>query len=169
TFADPFPTRLEQRLADAGIEVVHGRAAFAGPRTLRVGDRALEARHIVIAAGARPRTLAISGAAQVVDSEAFLTLERLPARLVLIGGGYIAAEFSHLAARAGATCTIMQRGPRLLPAFDPDLVTNLSEKFAALGIAVELDTEVQAVESLAGGGFRVHGAPRGGAVTATAD
>jgi glutathione reductase (NADPH) len=168
SFTDPFPARMERRFADAGIEAVRGVARFAGPRSLRVEGRMLEARHIVIAAGARPRPLGIPGAEHVVDSEAFLNLERLPARLVLIGGGYIAAEFSHLAARAGATCTILQRGPRLLPAFDPDLVASLSEKFAALGIAVHLDTTVEAVEP-APGGFRVRGARRGEPVTVDAD
>jgi glutathione reductase (NADPH) len=168
TFTDPFPARQEQRFAETGIEVVRGMARFAGPRTLRVEGRVLEARHIVIAAGGRPRPLDFPGAAHVVDSEAFLGLERLPARLVLIGGGYIAAEFSHLAARAGATCTIFQRRSRLLPAFDPDLVASLQQKFAALGIAVHVGTEVEAVEEIAGG-FRVRGAHRGQAVTVDAD
>src|SRR6185436_18590321 len=104
----------------------------------------------------------------VVDSEAFLALERLPSSLALIGGGYIAAEFAHVAAQAGATCTIFQRRERLLPAFDPDLVAGLMEKFAALGIAVHLDTAVEAVERDRAG-FRVRGSRRGEAVTATAD
>ena len=169
SFTDPFPARLEQRFAKVGIEVVRGRARFVGPRTLHVEDRSLEGRHIVIAAGARPRPLAIPGAEHVVDSDTFLGLDRLPARLALIGGGYIAAEFSHLAARAGATCTIFQRGPRLLPAFDPDLVTALAEKFAALGIAVHLETTVEAVEPVATGGFQVRGTRAGEPVNATAD
>ena len=109
TFTEPFPARLEERLTRAGIEVVHDRARFVGPHSLRVGERTLEGRYVVIAAGARPRPLRIPGAEHVVDSEAFLALERLPSSLALIGGGYIAAEFAHVAAQAGATCTIFQR------------------------------------------------------------
>uniref|UniRef100_UPI0013D416C6 FAD-dependent oxidoreductase n=2 Tax=Pseudomonadota TaxID=1224 RepID=UPI0013D416C6 len=76
----------------------------------------------------------------------FLELESLPRRIVLIGGGYVAAEFSHLAARAGAEVTILQRAPRLLPQFDPDLVGWLMPRFHELGIAVETGATVTRVE-----------------------
>ena len=66
--------------------------------------------------------------------------------MVLVGGGYIAAEFSHIARRAGAHVTILQRGPRLLPHFEPELVGWLMEGFKAIGIDVRLNTEVQAVD-----------------------
>src|SRR5205814_4080226 len=75
----------------------------------------------------------------------FLKLDALPRRILFIGGGYIAAEFSHLAARAGADVTVVQRGPKLLPHFDPDLVDLLLPRFAELGIAIHTDTEVTAI------------------------
>jgi len=69
---------------------------------------------------------------------------------VLIGGGYIAAEFSHLAARAGAEVTIIQRGPRLLPHFDADVVSYLMPRFRELGISVHTGATVMGVEWAAG-------------------
>ncbi|MGH8328576.1 MAG: FAD-dependent oxidoreductase, partial [Steroidobacteraceae bacterium] len=97
----------------------------------------------------------IRGAEHLAASTEFLELEELPRRLVLVGGGYIAAEFSHIAARAGAQVTILQRDERLLTGFDPDLVQWLTDKSRALGIDIRLNAEVKAIEKVAKG-FRVH-------------
>ena len=125
------------------------------------GGREIKARHVLIATGTRPVPLGIPGEEHVITSDDFLELETLPRRIVLIGGGYIAAEFSHLAVRAGAEVTILQRGPRMLPRFDADLVGWLMESFTALGIHVRTDTSVTWVER-AVDGFLVHAAAADG-------
>jgi glutathione reductase (NADPH) len=125
-----------------------------------VGGRDLKARHVLIATGARPVPLGIPGEEFVATSDDFLELETLPPRITMVGGGYIAAEFSHLAARAGAKVTVLQRGGRMLPRFDPDLVGWLMESFAALGIDVRTGTSVTRVERAADG-FLVHAATGG--------
>src|SRR5262249_21780105 len=107
----------------------HGIASFSGADTLLVEGRALKGRSIVIAAGARPVPLGFPGAEHAIASDAFMELEELPKRIVMVGGGYIAAEFSHIAARAGAKVTVLQRAERMLTRFDPDLVAWLMEKF----------------------------------------
>lgn len=134
SFTGPVPERQAHRYAARAIDALHGVARFTDRSTIAVGGRTLAARHVVIAAGARPAPLGFPGAEHVVTSDDFLELGTLPARIVLIGGGFIAAEFSHLAARAGSRVTVLQRGPRLLPRFDPDLVDWLMESFAALDI-----------------------------------
>jgi glutathione reductase (NADPH) len=146
SFTDPIPAETERRLAESGVDVIHGAARFVGPDRLAVEDRELEARHVLIATGARPTPLRIPGEDLVITSDAFMELNELPERIVFIGGGYIAAEFSHLAARAGANVTVLQRCPRLLPRFDPDLVDALMERFSGLGVAVHTDAAVTAVE-----------------------
>ena len=124
---------------------------FTGLPASQVGDvvvvegREFKVRYILIATGARPIPLDIPGQEHAVTSEEFLGLERLPTRIVLVGGGYIAAEFSHLAARAGAHVTVLQRAERMLPAFDPDLVGWLMGKFGELGIDVRTRTTVQRI------------------------
>ncbi len=155
TFTGPIPGKHEKRHAENGIETFHGPARFTGPNTLDVGGEAVEARNILIAAGAEPTSLGIPGQEHVLTNEHFYDLGELPRRIVLIGGGYIAAEYAHLAARAGAQVTILQRGPRLLPQFDPDLVGWLMERFADIGVDVRLRTEALAVEKAAEG-FTVH-------------
>jgi glutathione reductase (NADPH) len=154
SFTDPVPASQERSFAEAGIAAFHGEARFTGPSSLQVEDAELQAEKVLIATGARPAPLPISGAEHLTTSDAFLELDRLPRRLVLVGGGYIAAEFSHIAARAGAEVTILQRGPRLLPHFDPELVAWLMEKFQAVGIDVRTGTEVRAIEQ-SGNGFRI--------------
>jgi glutathione reductase (NADPH) len=97
-----------------------------------------------------------------------LELESLPRRIVLIGGGYIAAEFSHVAARAGAQVTVLQRGDRMLLHFDPDLVGWLMVKFTELGIDVRTQATVARIERTSNG-FLVHADGAGGKHAVTAD
>lgn len=146
-FTDPIPAKQADRYAEMGVEALHGQARFIGPDTIEVEGRRLAAEHVLIATGAAPVPLKIPGERFVLTSDEFLALDTLPSRIVLIGGGYIAAEFSHLAARAGAQVTILQRGPRLLPHFDADLVEWLMPRFEALGIAVHARTAVVGVEA----------------------
>jgi glutathione reductase (NADPH) len=73
-------------------------------------------------------------------------LNELPRRIVFIGGGYIAFEFAHVAARAGSQVTVLHRGPRPLALFDPDLVDQLVARTRELGIDVHLGTEAIGIE-----------------------
>lgn len=160
SFTDPIPGKQEHRYAELGVDTFHGLARFTGPDTIKVDNRVLTARHILIATGARPVPLGIPGEELIVTSDAFLELDCLPRRVVLIGGGYVAAEFSHLAARAGAEVTILQRAGRLLPHFDPDLVGWLMPRFEALGIRVETGAAVTRVER-GGSALVVHASRQG--------
>jgi glutathione reductase (NADPH) len=114
-----------------------------GATTLAVGGDRLTGRRILVAAGSMPAPLKVPGAERLTTSEEFLNLDRLPPRIVFVGGGYIAFEFAHVAARAGASVTIAHRGPRPLEAFDPDLVAMLVRRTREIGIRVELGTEVR--------------------------
>lgn len=154
TFTEPYPKKREKSFAEAGIQMFHGRARFTGPAQVAVGDAILEARRIVIAAGAKPAELRFPGADLLTTSDQFLSLKRLPRRILFVGGGYISFEFAHVAARAGARVTILHRGKRPLVRFDADLVAQLVEHTRRLGAAVELETEVEAIERTRDG-FRV--------------
>jgi glutathione reductase (NADPH) len=155
SFTDPVPEKQEHRYANKGIDTYHGRAKFTGKNALDIEGQALEAKYILLASGAEPAKLGIPGEEHLIDNEGFLALETLPQRIVLVGGGYIAAEFSHVAARAGAQVTILQHGGRMLKQFDPDLVGWLMESFKSLGIDVRTNTSVEAIERT-GGGFTVY-------------
>src|SRR2546428_1416743 len=146
TFTDPVPEQNEQSFDAAGIGTLYGRARFVDKTTLRVGNDIISARHVVIAAGARRATLNIPGEQHLTSSTQFLELDRLPAELLFVGGGYIAFEFAHIAARAGARVQIVHRDARPLKRFDPDLVGRLVEATRELGVEVHLNRRVEAIE-----------------------
>ncbi len=149
-FTDPAPHENEQAFAQAGILTRHGRAHFVDRTTVEVGGETLVGRHVVIAGGARHATLGIPGEDQLTTSTQFLELDRLPRRILFVGGGYIAFEFAHVAARSGAEVRVLHRGSRPLQKFDPDLVAMLVETTKELGVEVGLNTEVVAIERQAG-------------------
>ncbi|MCA1676831.1 MAG: NAD(P)/FAD-dependent oxidoreductase, partial [Actinobacteria bacterium] len=162
------PTKHEQRYREAGIATFHGTARFVGPTSIRVGETELTGRKVLLASGARPIHLGIPGEEHSIDNEAFLAMESLPRRIVLVGGGYIAAEFSHIAARAGAQVTVIQRGSRMLPHFEPELVGWLMEAFDRIGVRVLTETTVTAIERN-DSGFSVRADANGEKVKVDAD
>lgn len=140
------PERREEALRNAGIEVFHGHARFVGKTTLEVGGQHLEGKHVLVGTGATPLPLGISGEELLTTSTEFLELDELPRRIVFVGGGFISFEFAHVAVRAGSEVTILHRGPRALPLFDPDLTDRLTERSCLLGIDVRLNTTVTGIE-----------------------
>ncbi|ETX29002.1 dihydrolipoyl dehydrogenase family protein [Roseivivax isoporae] len=148
-FTDNVPAQQEGMYRDAGIEVMHGTARFTGPNELDVDGETVTARHVVLGVGARPRPMDVPGAECLIDHEAFMELPALPGRIVFVGGGYIAAEFASLAARAGAEVTVLQRGDRLLAPFDPDMVAHVSGALPP-GLTVATGAEVTSIERQGG-------------------
>ncbi|MBL0419142.1 NAD(P)/FAD-dependent oxidoreductase [Ramlibacter sp. AW1] len=167
-FTDPVPAAREKRFADQGVARFHGRARFTGPDTLDIAGETVQAQHVVIAVGAEPVRLGLPGEEHLVDNEGFLGLAALPARVVLVGGGYVAAEFSQVASRAGAEVTILQHGERMLKGFDADLVGWLMKSFDDAGIDVRLRSTVQAIDKQ-GDSYKVHATRDGQAFAIDAD
>src|SRR6267143_1964488 len=153
TFTDPVPPDREKAFQEAGIATYHGPVRFVSPQRLSVDGQVLEARHFVVAAGAKPRHLGIPGEEYLLTSTAFLELDQLPPRIAFLGAGYISFEFAHVARRAGAQATVIGRG-KPLQHFEQDLVTRLVDHTRSLGIELRLDTEVTGLEKR-GGGYRL--------------
>jgi glutathione reductase (NADPH) len=168
TFTDPIPKKRENDFSEHGISAFHGLARFTGPNTVTVESRPLQGRNILIATGARPVPLGFPGAEHATESDALMELEHLPQQIVMIGGGYIAAEFSHIAARAGAKVIVLQRAARMLTAFDADLVAWLMQRFGEIGIDVHTENTVTAIERV-GENYRVHARTPRGTAAVSAD
>ncbi|MEQ9441924.1 MAG: NAD(P)/FAD-dependent oxidoreductase [Cyclobacteriaceae bacterium] len=145
-FVSKMPGGVEKGYEKAGVEMYHGAASFESENTVRIGNDLLEGDKIVIATGARPVILDIPGGDLPIDSTDFLNLEKLPNHITFIGGGYIAMEFAHMAARAGSKVTIFHHGKRPLENFDEDIVTHLVDATRALEIDLYLETEVVGIE-----------------------
>ncbi|PYO78910.1 MAG: NAD(P)/FAD-dependent oxidoreductase [Gemmatimonadetes bacterium] len=145
TFTEPVPRQQETSYQKLGIATYHGGGRFTGPDRFLADGKELESKFFVVASGARPAPLGIPGEEHVKTSTDFLELDAIPRRIALIGAGYIAFEFAHIAARAGASVTMFGRG-RPLKQFDADLVNRLVEHTRGLNIDVRLDAPVAAVE-----------------------
>lgn len=168
SFTDGVPQQREEDFARNVIDAFRGQARFVGPHTIEVGGENLEARFILIATGAAPMHLGIAGEEHLATSTDFLQLDELPKRVAFIGGGFIAQEFSHVAARAGAAVTVLEQSDRILGQFDQDLVRLLRAKSAALGIDLRLGAKVRSVDKTATG-YRVALASEGAETAVDAD
>lgn len=146
TFTDPVPENRESAFSKAGIHTYHGRAHFVDEKAVQVGKDHLTGGHMLIASGAAPVKLNIPGEEHITTSDQFLELEELPARIVFIGGGYVSFEFAHIAARAGAEVCILHRGSRPLGTFEPDMVELLVKATKEIGIDLQLNHEVTAID-----------------------
>jgi glutathione reductase (NADPH) len=154
TFTETFTEPLIHRLESAGIDAIHGFARFISPSSVQVGGDTLKFKNCLIATGATPAPLSIPGGELAITSDDFLDLEALPERVLFVGGGYIAFEFAHVAARAGASVVIAHRGARPLEKFDPDLVERLVTRTRELGVDVRLGTQVMGI-ARTGGQFAI--------------
>ncbi|HXH84870.1 MAG TPA: FAD-dependent oxidoreductase, partial [Candidatus Tectomicrobia bacterium] len=105
-----------------GVEVVGGRAVFTDSRSLRVeGDepQTVRFRHAIVATGSLPAALpGVAATARVIDSTAALEVPDVPARLLVVGGGYIGLELGQVYAALGSEVTLVEMTDGLLPGVD---------------------------------------------------
>ncbi len=150
-FTDPVPRSMEANLTRHGVDTLHGQAQFTGTNRLEIAGKPYQAAHFLIATGARPRSLDMPGHEHLIDSTDFLNLPALPPRILFVGGGFISFEFAHITARAGARPVIVDRGPRPLNAFDPDLVELLIARSAQAGIELQRSTTITGITKTSNG------------------
>lgn len=168
SFVDAMPPKIEKAYKNKDIDTYHTAAKFLSDNTLQVGDEVIEADKIVIATGAKPRILDFEGGEYALSSTDFLNLKELPQSLLFIGGGYIAFEFAHIAARAGAEVTIVHRSKKPLENFEQDIVEHLVNATEELGIKLILETEVSGIEKTEEG-YNVKGNKNGKDVSFTVE
>ncbi|MBW2276633.1 MAG: FAD-dependent oxidoreductase [Deltaproteobacteria bacterium] len=135
-------------LADKGVDVMFGGATFLSPTRLKVGDEEIEADHSIIAVGASAAAPPIPGLEETgyLDNHSLFSIEELPARLAIIGGGPIGVEMGQAFARLGSKVTIIEAGPRILGRDDAELATLLMVRLAD---ELEVMTESRVVGALA--------------------
>jgi pyruvate/2-oxoglutarate dehydrogenase complex dihydrolipoamide dehydrogenase (E3) component len=133
-----------ERYTSLGVECLKGEATITSPWTVDVktadGVHTLTTRSIVIAAGARPFVPPIPGIETVgcLTSDTLWSLDALPPRLVVLGGGPIGCELSQAFARLGSHVTQVEMAPRLMVREDPEVAEMVLARFLAEGIDVRL-------------------------------
>lgn len=142
-------------LEGAGVTIIEGWAHVDDAHTVSVGACRYSAAKILVATGGRPTRPDIPGAEFGTVSDDMFSLEHLPERAVIVGGGYIAVEFAGILHGLGVEVTQTYRGPLFLRGFDDDLRGCLANGMRQRGIDLRFDTDVTRLEP-AGGGVRVH-------------
>ena len=146
----------ENLLRNAGTEFFHSRAELRDPHRIHLvaEEREITAERILIAVGGWPSMPEIPGIAHAISSNEAFHLDSLPARMIVVGGGYIAVEFAGIFQGLGVATSLLYRGPEILRGFDQDVRTHLHTQMRKKGIDVRVNTNPASIEKTAGG-FRV--------------
>ncbi len=135
------------------LNLITGRARLAGAQRVVValpggGERTFTAQHIVIATGARPRTIPIAGlpAARMLTNESIFELPQAPRHLVIIGGGVIGVELACAMRKLGSQVSIVDSGPRVLARHLPEAADIVAASLRAKDVALHLGVGVHSYD-----------------------
>src|ERR1700761_2221852 len=141
----------------SGAELIMGHGRFTAPKTIEVqlndgGTRVLTGNRIALNLGTHATIPDIPGlaASKPLTNIELLELDRLPAHLIVLGGGYVGLEMAQAYRRFGSQVSIVEPGPKLAAREDLDVTDALLELIRDEGIAVHLGTKVVAVEGQSG-------------------
>jgi mercuric reductase len=132
-------------LEKSGFTAVTGQATFTGPKTLRVGERELDADRILIATGSRTAVPPVEGIDEIdwLDHISALDLDEVPRSLLVVGGGAVGLEFGQAFARFGAQVRIVDGAERIAPLADGEASATLAGALQAEGIELATNVFVQ--------------------------
>jgi dihydrolipoamide dehydrogenase len=160
-----------QLLKGAKVELVRGSARFVDAHTLAVGERHLRAKAFIVATGSRP--IAIPGfesdGDRVVDSTGALSIDRVPARFLALGGSAIGLEFADVYASLGSRVTVVELQERIVPTADVDASKALHDALAKRGIDIRTRTKAISQRATAEGTEVVLEGPDGARTTLVVD
>jgi pyruvate/2-oxoglutarate dehydrogenase complex dihydrolipoamide dehydrogenase (E3) component len=141
-----------RQFLDSGMDLVLGEARFVAERTVEIhlndgGRRVVRGGDVVINTGTVPHLPAVPGLAEAgaLNSETIQQLDRIPERLVVLGGGYVGLEFAQMFAAFGSRVTVLDRNLTLLPQEDPDITEVLSEYLREDGVEMLRGVSVKEV------------------------
>jgi len=145
------------------VAVVEGEGSLAGNGILKVGDRTLQAKHIILATGARARDLpfAKSDGERIWTYRHAMVPKVMPTRLLVIGSGAIGVEFASFYSDMGAEVTIVEMLDRILPVEDPDISAFVHKALTKQGMTIHTSSGVEKLETGPNG---VKATLKGGAV-----
>ena len=145
----------ERNLANRKVELIRGHGRFLAPGEIGVGDRKIEAPTIVIATGGRPAVPSIPGAQYGITSDGFFALESRPARVAIVGSGYIAVEIAGVFAALGSQVSIVIRRDRVLRDFDSMLGDGLMKIMRDECVEIVTEATPRALERDTDGSLRL--------------
>ena len=138
----------EQLLGNAGVEIIHGRASIIDAHKVSVGGKEYTAKNILVATGGWPSVPDIPGKQHIITSTEAFYLEKIPNKIIIVGGGYIAVEFAGIFNGLGVDTTLMYRGPKFMRGFDGDVREHLAVEMEKKGITFKLSTNISKIQKL---------------------
>ena len=139
-------SNFEDDLNAAGVRLIRGEAIVREDRTVKVGYDRLSADRILLATGARPTPLDIPGAEHLDYSDDVLSWRGLPARMLIIGGGYIGCEFAAIFRAFGVDVTLVQSSQRLLERFAGPAAEAAATNLNRQGVRLIFDAKPERIE-----------------------
>ncbi|MCB1008577.1 MAG: mercuric reductase [Acidobacteria bacterium] len=142
------PNDSAARFRELGVDVFLGAARFAGPDSVEVDDARLRFHRALVATGTRPAVPEVEGLAEAgyLTNESLFSLQALPSRLLVVGGGPVGCEMAQAFARFGAQVTLLVRGAQLLPREEPEAARVVQEALEADGVRIVVGAELRRVE-----------------------
>lgn len=148
---------MDSFLSEAGIDLIQGQARFVDAKTLEVNGETYTADHIVIATGGRPIVPTdIPGAEHGISSDGFFELEEQPAKVAVVGGGYIALELAGVLNALGSETHMLHQGFPVLIGFDSLMQKTLRTQMEHDGIVFNDTAKIASVEKQADGKLTVN-------------
>jgi len=136
-----------ETLTSHEVGIFEERAELVGPNSVKLASgRTIEAKNILIATGARPQMPDIPGIEHAISSNEVFHLEKLPERIVIVGGGYIANEFAGIFLEFGSKVTLVNRSETLLRHYDQQIVDRLVQISVKKGIDFNFNATIQSIE-----------------------
>ena len=136
----------ENLLVKSGVKILRGRARVADAHTISVGGKRVTTRYILVATGGWPTRPHVPGGELAISSNEAFFLDRMPARIVIVGGGYVGLEFAGIFHGLGARVTVVHRGKAFLRGFDDDLRAALAVEMRKRGIDLRFETQVARID-----------------------
>lgn len=138
---------IAPKLEKAGVEIILGSASFIGERTVRGGNREIRGARVVIDTGTTAAMPPIEGLADVpyFTNHNFFDQETLPARLIVIGGGYIGLELGQGAHRLGSRVTVLTPAERVMEREEPDASAVLQTSFGRDGVTLRFEARAKRI------------------------
>ncbi len=121
-------------LQNSGVEIFYGSARLLNAHKLQVADKSLESERVLIATGSRAYVPDWPGSVHAITSDDAFSLDRLPKRALVVGGGYIAAEFAGIFQALGVETELLYRGPMFLRGFDDGIRRFVADHFESKDI-----------------------------------
>lgn len=133
-------------LENSGATIINGKARLLDAHTVLAGDTEYRAERIVIATGGWPFVPDIPGKQHIMTSNEMFFLDKLPKRIIIVGGGYIAVEFAGILNGLGVETTLCYRGSKFLRGFDEDVRNFLADEMTKKGVNLLFNTAIEAIE-----------------------